>query len=80
MFLFKSEKLRMTTTIRNLEKPAIDWPTALFMVAVHGLALLAFIPWQYDLGGCWCGASLALGDRLPGHHSRLASTDCPQKF
>ena len=46
----------MTTAIRNLEKPAIDWPTTLFMVAIHGLALLAFVPGNTT----WAAVGVAL--------------------
>ncbi len=37
-------------TVANVPKPPINWPTAIFMVAVHMIALLAFLPANFSWG------------------------------
>ena len=43
-------------TVANVQKPPINWPTAIFMVAVHILALLAFLPANFS----WSAIAVAL--------------------
>ncbi|MEM9977729.1 MAG: fatty acid desaturase, partial [Cyanobacteria bacterium P01_D01_bin.2] len=37
-------------TVAKVAKPPINWPTAIFMVAVHLIALLAFLPANFSWG------------------------------
>ena len=43
-------------TVANVQKPPINWPTAIFMVAVHMIALLAFLPTNFS----WSAIAVAL--------------------
>ncbi|ESA35258.1 acyl- desaturase [Leptolyngbya sp. Heron Island J] len=43
-------------TVANVPKPPINWPTAIFMVAVHSIALLAFLPGNFS----WSALAVAL--------------------
>ncbi|MFG6097813.1 acyl-CoA desaturase [Leptothoe sp. ISB3NOV94-8A] len=43
-------------TVANVPKPPINWPTAIFMVAVHSIALLAFLPSNFS----WSAIAVAL--------------------
>ncbi len=43
-------------TVANVQKLPINWPTAIFMVAVHGIALLAFLPANFS----WSAIAVAL--------------------
>lgn len=43
-------------TVANVPKPPINWPTAIFMVAVHIIALLAFLPTNFS----WSAVAVAL--------------------
>ena len=43
-------------TVANVQKPPINWPTAIFMVAVHLIALLAFLPTNFS----WSAIAVAL--------------------
>ena len=43
-------------TVANVQKPPINWPTAIFMVAVHIIALLAFLPTNFS----WSAIAVAL--------------------
>ncbi|MBX2863613.1 MAG: fatty acid desaturase [Leptolyngbyaceae cyanobacterium MAG.088] len=43
-------------TVANFQKPPINWPTAVFMVAVHIIALLAFLPANFS----WSAIGVAL--------------------
>ncbi|MEO0455610.1 MAG: fatty acid desaturase [Cyanobacteria bacterium P01_A01_bin.114] len=43
-------------TVAKFNKPPINWPTALFMVAVHAIALLAFLPSNFS----WAAIGVAL--------------------
>ncbi|MEM9484494.1 MAG: acyl-CoA desaturase [Cyanobacteria bacterium P01_F01_bin.116] len=43
-------------TVANAQKPPINWPTAVFMVAVHMITLLAFLPSNFS----WSAIGVAL--------------------
>ncbi|EKV02101.1 fatty-acid desaturase [Leptolyngbya sp. PCC 7375] len=43
-------------TVANVPKLPINWPTAIFMVAVHSIALLAFLPSNFS----WSAIAVAL--------------------
>ncbi len=43
-------------TVANISKPPINWPTAIFMVAVHLITLLAFLPANFS----WSAVAVAL--------------------
>ncbi|MEO0432754.1 MAG: acyl-CoA desaturase [Cyanobacteria bacterium J06656_5] len=43
-------------TVANAPKPPINWPTAVFMVAVHIITLLAFLPANFS----WSAVAVAL--------------------
>ncbi|NEQ51253.1 MAG: acyl-CoA desaturase [Leptolyngbya sp. SIO3F4] len=43
-------------TVAKAQKPPINWPTAVFMVAVHSIMLLAFLPGNFS----WSAVGVAL--------------------
>ena len=43
-------------TVANVSKPPMNWPTTIFMIAVHILALLAFLPANFS----WSAVGVAL--------------------
>ncbi|MEM9805174.1 MAG: fatty acid desaturase [Cyanobacteria bacterium P01_D01_bin.56] len=43
-------------TVANVSKPPINWPTAIFMVAVHLITLLAFLPANFS----WTAVGVAV--------------------
>ncbi|MEM7064735.1 MAG: acyl-CoA desaturase [Cyanobacteria bacterium P01_B01_bin.77] len=43
-------------TVANAQKPPINWPTAIFMIAVHIITLLAFLPTNFS----WSAVGVAL--------------------
>ena len=43
-------------TVAKVANPPINWPTAVFMVAVHAIALLAFLPSNFS----WSAVAVAL--------------------
>lgn len=43
-------------TVANVPKPPVNWPTTVFMIAVHSIALLAFLPGNFS----WSAVAVAL--------------------
>ena len=43
-------------TVANVPKPPVNWPTAIFMIAVHAITLLAFLPGNFS----WSAVAVAL--------------------